>query len=329
MRLPWVRGIASQAENFPPNAITPAVCAALQKYGVAVVDNVFGDAMATSLRNEVQALQDGHMHSNCTFLLTNPEIPPQLIAKKNIFEAELMQTQIQALAPTCSLLQQDATLRVMLGLHMPHMPPLDQAIKLQHNAGGGACFPMHFDTDVALDGRIITAIWYLNPDWAPGDGGELKVYPFPLCSPILIPPLHDRMVLFSSAKMLHRVLPSLKDRYCFTIWLSERRQQGSSGAAQQAERAAARAALSKDGTLSQDEAWRLLEIEEVRKHAIKWVYREEWGRSLEESHPEGKERGDLLSKFWREVDVIEKALKPLIPALKDWDKDWKGNIKWI
>lgn len=30
-------------------------------------------------------------------------------------------------------------------------------------AGGGACFPMHFDSDEAVDGRRLSAIFYLNP----------------------------------------------------------------------------------------------------------------------------------------------------------------------
>ena len=38
-----------------------------------------------------------------------------------------------------------------------------QAIKLQVNAGGGGCFPMHCDSDELLDGRRITSIFYLNP----------------------------------------------------------------------------------------------------------------------------------------------------------------------
>ena len=35
-----------------------------------------------------------------------------------------------------------------------------------------------------------------------------------------IAPLNDRMVLFSSMHLLHRVLPSAAERYCFTIWIS-------------------------------------------------------------------------------------------------------------
>ena len=37
-----------------------------------------------------------------------------------------------------------------------------QALKLQYNSGGGS-FPIHHDSDELLDGRVITAIFYLNP----------------------------------------------------------------------------------------------------------------------------------------------------------------------
>ena len=37
------------------------------------------------------------------------------------------------------------------------------------------------------------------------------------------------MVLFSSQHLLHRVLPSAAERYCFTIWLSEGAQRRAAG----------------------------------------------------------------------------------------------------
>ena len=41
-------------------------------------------------------------------------------------------------------------------------------------AGGGGCFPMHYDSDEEVDGRRVTAICYLNPRWRAGDGGEVS-----------------------------------------------------------------------------------------------------------------------------------------------------------
>lgn len=62
---------------------------------------------------------------------------------------------------------------------------------------------MHFDSDEAVDGRRLSAIFYLNPGWQPGDGGALRLFPF-AASPVDIAPMHDRLVLFASTRMLHR-----------------------------------------------------------------------------------------------------------------------------
>lgn len=79
---------------------------------------------------------------------------------------------------------------------------------------------MHFDTTQQVSSRQLTGTLYLNPDWKPGDGGELRVYPFPY-KHVDIEPLMDRLVLFSGHQTLHRVLPSkAESRYCVTLWFS-------------------------------------------------------------------------------------------------------------
>jgi hypothetical protein len=49
----------------------------------------------------------------------------------------------------------------------------------------------------------VTAIFYLNQHWKPSHGGQLRLYPFP-APPVDIQPLQDRLVLFSTTRMLHR-----------------------------------------------------------------------------------------------------------------------------
>ncbi|PSC70828.1 coiled-coil domain-containing 94-like protein isoform A [Micractinium conductrix] len=312
----------------------------LAGYGSSMVDNVLGEPASAALRAEVAALR-GSMHKNCTHLVAGGATG--LLEKEHVWEAELMLAATQALAPLAAQLQNDATLRVMLSVLMLELSLQSQAIKLQWNAGGGwggpfaekegeghgGCFPMHFDTDSSLDTRRVTTIWYLNPGWRPGDGGELRVYPFPQ-SPVDIAPLNDRMVLFSSQRMLHRVLPSQAERYCFTIWLSEggaRRPGGApasgsdggglggGGGAVQRQRAELRRALATDQPLGTEEAWHLARHPELFKHAVKWLFRAEWERSLRESHPAGPALEQALAQFRREIGVMERALAPLLPAL--------------
>lgn len=65
----------------------------------------------------------------------------------------------------------------------------------------------------------MTAVCYLNSEWKAGDGGELRLYPFP-SAPVDIPPEAGTVALFASRTMIHRVLPASAQRYCFTVWLS-------------------------------------------------------------------------------------------------------------
>lgn len=71
------------------------------------------------------------------------------------------------------------------------------SVKLQHNTGGGGCFPLHCDSDAALDARVLTCLVYLNPLWRPSHGGQLRLYPF-AGRPVDVEPINDRMVLFWS-----------------------------------------------------------------------------------------------------------------------------------
>lgn len=79
-----------------------------------------------------------------------------------------------------------------------------------------------------------------------------------------IAPLNDRLVLFSSMHMPHRVLPSTAERYCFTVWMSQggarRPHHTSSGGAggggsADKEREALRQALARPEPLSEKGWW--------------------------------------------------------------------------
>ena len=103
---------------------------------------------------------------------------------------------------------------------LPRLIPGDAArtVKLQHNRGGGGCFPLHYDNPGPPSRRALTCILYLNPDWTEGDGGELLLTPF-LSGTIRVRPKHDRLAVFLSDRILHRVLPAKAERFCLTVWL--------------------------------------------------------------------------------------------------------------
>ena len=93
-----------------------------------------------------------------------------------------------------------------------------RTVKLQHNRGGGGCFPLHYDNPGPPSRRALTCILYLNPDWT--EGSRRRTSPDavslgddPRASK------HDRLAVFLSDRILHRVLPAKTERFCLTVWL--------------------------------------------------------------------------------------------------------------
>jgi len=115
------------------DAISPQVCLNLQRQGFAIVDGFLGDSITEAVRAEIISLRP-HMHRNCTHLVSSSG-ETCLLPKKDIMEVELMAADTRALAPLCSQLQFDATLRTMLCLNLPQLSLDIQSIKLQWNSG--------------------------------------------------------------------------------------------------------------------------------------------------------------------------------------------------
>jgi predicted 2-oxoglutarate/Fe(II)-dependent dioxygenase YbiX len=67
--------------------------------------------------------------------------------------------------------------------------------------------------------RSVTAILYLNEQWRPEHGGELRLWP-PSGGPALdVPPVGGRLLLFDAASTEHEVLPSHARRFALSAWL--------------------------------------------------------------------------------------------------------------
>ncbi|KAG2445831.1 hypothetical protein HXX76_000435 [Chlamydomonas incerta] len=321
-----LRGLANVAPDVTTafeRVITPEVAEHLGEKGYAVVDGVFGADVARRLRAEVVGLyRAGHMHKNCTHLVKDNAT--SLVEKSHIHEAELtLDSGVQAAAPLCSALNADRTLATMLSLFLPQLTLDSQAIKLQYNEGGGGCFPIHYDSDEQLDGRRVTAIFYLNPDWKEADGGQLRLYPFP-AAPLDIAPREDRLVLFASTRMAHRVLPATAPRCCFTIWLSQSRRRAF---VRQAPSLAALEPASPDDVAA---AARFLMHPAVRQHVSKLAYAEEWARSLEESHGDSGSRAAMLEQHHKEVDIIRRSLAKYLPVVEQLTKGQvAAPMQWL
>ena len=85
----------------------------------------------------------------------------------------------------------------------------------------GAFYQTHLDRFRDDDSRCVTAVVYLNPDWQPADGGELRMH-FADGSQRDIPPLAGDLLVFLSGDFPHEVLVTHTDRLSLTGWFRRR-----------------------------------------------------------------------------------------------------------
>jgi hypothetical protein len=214
---------------------------------------------------------------------------------------------------------------------LPPPPPLrldNQTVKLQANDGSGGCFPIHVDAAEDLgraggdqqqqvDGRVVTCILYLSPSEgydAARHGGQLRL--FPLLPPaartaVDVLPLEGRLVLFSSARMPHRVLPARggRIRECATFWLG----RGPAAAVTHARGLQAQFWQSEGGggggvPLPLEAQLARLLSPRLRPLAARVLLADEWEASLLESHAPGPERDAALERHRRELETARSAL---------------------
>lgn len=88
----------------------------------------------------------------------------------------------------------------------------------------GSFYKRHVDVFQTHRERQVTFIFYLNPTWKPGDGGELRVWADGETSTDYfdVAPTAGTLVLFFSEECHHEVLESKTDRATFTGWFRVR-----------------------------------------------------------------------------------------------------------
>ena len=88
----------------------------------------------------------------------------------------------------------------------------------------GSRYVAHYDNP-DRNGRKLTAIFYLNDGWKPGDGGTLRMKT--RGKSVDVAPLFNRLLVFwSDRRCPHEVLPATgRDRYAITIWYMDRNEK--------------------------------------------------------------------------------------------------------
>lgn len=89
----------------------------------------------------------------------------------------------------------------------------------------GAFYATHVDAFRGENARIVSTVVYLNPSWAPADGGELVIY-----EPVndldgdsmrvsrIVAPTYGTLVVFLSEEFPHEVLPAARPRRSIAGW---------------------------------------------------------------------------------------------------------------
>lgn len=312
------------------NAQFTAASAHVQRYGYAVVDNVFTSEQCHAFRSEICNL---HAHQlmipNHTHLVTTQSNTPvtSYLAKRGIHEQELELEGISDIVPALAQLNADRTILTALNTHIPSLHLSSQRIKVQYNEGNGAGFPIHVDNDARLDGRRITCLLYLNPEYPTAadnsnasntretHGGELRLYPFPYHH-IDITPTFNRLVLFTSHTMLHRVLPSRVPRLCFTIWMSSTMPATTMTATAPTTDLLRSIPEWSQLSSAQLSALSALLHPQVRLHTAKYFLHHEWLQSLEQSHDsEDPMLQSYLRRHQAEVQQIGQILNKHLSQL--------------
>jgi len=237
-------------------------------------------------------------------------------SKPHISELDLHDNSARSRVPALkSLFEEAPRLAAAAGARLPALGlragPRHQTLKLQRNGGRGGCFPLHYDNPGAPNKRMLTCLLYLNPEWKEGDGGEVRLWPF-LRRPRDVAPLLDRLLLFRSDRVLHRVLPARAERYCLTIWLDGTAANAPGDATLRLDLgrlATAAGAAAVAGELRRGPAQRLVS---------RGVYAEEYAASLAECMAGGDPRGRAALEALHRAHLARQspALVALVEALR-------------
>ncbi len=91
----------------------------------------------------------------------------------------------------------------------------------------GAFYQKHLDRFLGAgdDGsRIVSTVLYLNEDWKPEDGGQIRLYDSPEDGSAWqdVLPAGGTLVTFLSDSVCHEVLPASRERMSLTGWFTRR-----------------------------------------------------------------------------------------------------------
>uniref|UniRef100_A0A1I8M4E7 hypoxia-inducible factor-proline dioxygenase n=1 Tax=Musca domestica TaxID=7370 RepID=A0A1I8M4E7_MUSDO len=195
----------------------------MNQYGLSVVDDFLGREKGMQILNEVLNMYSAGVFKDGQ-LVNNFKSDQDL---KTIRGDKI--TWVKGVEPGCSnvgfLINQIDAVICRANAMRNNGKLGDYVIKERTKAmvacypGSGSHYVMHVDNP-NKDGRVITAIYYLNLNWDSRDsGGVLRIFPEQAKSVADIEPKFDRLIFFWSDKRNpHEVQPAHRTRYAITVW---------------------------------------------------------------------------------------------------------------
>lgn len=82
----------------------------------------------------------------------------------------------------------------------------------------GSFYRRHVDRHRDSDARVVSTVFYLNPDWPEAAGGELNLFDENDQPLLRLPPAFNTLVVFMSDRMPHEVCEASRERRSIAGW---------------------------------------------------------------------------------------------------------------
>ncbi|XP_034662269.1 egl nine homolog 1 isoform X1 [Drosophila subobscura] len=207
----------------------------MNQYGLSVVDDFLGMETGLKILNEVRSMYNaGAFHDGQLVHNQKPDAPSSAVRGDKIRGDKIkwvggnepgcsnvwyLTNQIDSVVYRVNTMKDNG----ILGKY--HIRERTRAMVACY-PGSGTHYVMHVDNP-NKDGRVITAIYYLNINWdARESGGILRIRPTPGTTVADIEPKFDRLIFFWSDKRNpHEVQPAHRTRYAITVWYFDAKER--------------------------------------------------------------------------------------------------------
>ncbi len=188
-----------------------SICDALVESGKIVLTDFLSEALTTALYQHVTQLADSDFNDAAIGRQTDLQLNQDIRNDKTRWLTQDSAAE-QGYLAIMEQLRQYLNQQLFLGLneyesHFAHY-------------GVGNYYHQHVDAFKGHSNRVVTSVFYLNPDWEKSDGGELVIYnPDDNTQEIQrISPAFGTLVLFMSERFPHEVLVAHRERYSISGW---------------------------------------------------------------------------------------------------------------